>query len=99
MDKNTIMAKLKKNKDQIKGFGVKRLLLVGSYAYGTQKKESDIDFVVEFEKGRGSFDDYVHLHHALEDLFKKKIDIGEMRLLREELKPSILGGAHLEAEI
>ncbi|MBI2147159.1 nucleotidyltransferase domain-containing protein [Candidatus Woesearchaeota archaeon] len=99
MNKKGILLKLKKNKEAIKSFGVKRMLLVGSYAHSTQKKDSDIDLVIEFKKNRGSFDDYAHLHQFLEDLFKKKIDMGEISLLREELKPSIFGGGYLEAEI
>ena len=35
----------------------------------------------------------------LEDIFNKKIDLGEEHLLREELKESILGGIKIEAKI
>lgn len=94
-----IITSINKNSNVLRSFGVKRLLLIGSYARGEAKRDSDIDFVVEFKKGRGLFDDYACLLNFLEDLFKKDIDLGELRLLREELKPSILGGTYLEAEI
>ena len=64
-------------------------MLFGSYARNEGREDSDIDFLVEFEEGRGLFDDFVHLLHLLKDLFGKEIDMGEEHLLREELKPHI----------
>ena len=55
--------------------------------------------MVEFTKGRGLFDDFIGLHHLLEDLFNKKIDIGQPSLIREEIKESILEGKQIEARI
>ena len=80
-------------------FGVKRLTLVGSYAQGKANPKSDIDFLVEFEDGRGLFDDYIGALHFLEDLFHQKIDLGEKHLLRKELRSYILEGIKIEAEI
>ncbi len=99
LTKEKIIHKIEQNKDKIKSFGVTKLILFGSYVHGTQKENSDIDLLVEFDDGRGLFNDYVHLLHLLEDLFKKKIDLGEEKLLREELKPYILGGEKIEAKI
>src|SRR3989338_2829092 len=97
--KEEIIRKIENNKKAIKSFGVKKLILFGSYAAGRAKEESDIDFLVEFEKGRGLYDDYIHLQHFLESLFKKKIEIVKPALIREELKESILRGAQIEAQI
>ncbi len=99
MEKETIMKMVEQHPEKIKAFGVKKLTLIGSYAAGKQKKGSDIDFLVEFEEGRGLFDDYVHLLHFLEDLLGSKVDLGEPSLLREELKPYILEGKKGEARI
>ncbi len=99
LTKETIIAKIGQNKAAIKAFGVKRLVLFGSYASGEAHNASDIDFLVEFSKGRGLFDDFVHLLHFLEDIFGKKIDLGEEHLLREELRNNILGGSKVEAVI
>ena len=99
LTKEEIMKKIEQNKDKIRSFGVTKLTLIGSYAYGEQTKDSDIDFLVEFKKGRGLFDDYVHLLHFLEDLFKIEIDLGDQHLVRDELKEFILGGKKVEAKI
>ena len=95
----SIIKKIEQNKKIIKSFGVKKLILFGSYARNEAKADSDIDFLVEFEKGRGLFDDFIHLQHFLEDLFGKEIDLGKPSLVREELRENILGGKLIEAQI
>ena len=99
VNKTQILGKLEKNSSKIRSFGVYKLFLFGSYSTNDQKKMSDIDFIVEFKKGRGLFDDYMNLLHFLEDMFNKKIDLVEKHLIREELKPQILGGNKVEAKI
>lgn len=97
--KEKIIKEIEENKEKIKSFGVTKLVLFGSYASDMAKENSDIDFLVEFKKGRGLFDDYIHLLQFLRGLFNKEIDLGEKKLLREELKPYILGGDKIEARI
>jgi hypothetical protein len=99
LTKEHILETIYQNADTLRGFGVKKLILFGSYAKDEQKKDSDIDFLVEFEKKRGLFDDYIGLLHFLEDTFNKKIDLGKTHLLREELKNEILGGVLYATEI
>src|SRR3989338_4268309 len=99
LNKKDIMQEIENNRERIRAFGVAKLTLFGSYACEKQKKNSDIDFLVEFKPGRGLIDDYVHLLQFLEDIFHKKIDLGEEHLLRQELKEPILGGIKLEAKI
>ncbi|MBI1969311.1 nucleotidyltransferase family protein [Candidatus Woesearchaeota archaeon] len=94
-----IIRKIEEHREKIRQFGVKRLMLFGSHARNKASEESDIDFLVEFEKGRGLFDDYVHLLQFLQDTFRREIDLVEPGLIREELKPYILGGKKIEAKI
>lgn len=50
------------NKDSIKSFGVRHLNLFGSFAKDSGINEkSDIDFLVEFESGKKSFDNFMEL--------------------------------------
>ena len=99
LTKKLILKKLSENSKEIRSFGVKNLVLFGSYASGDQKKDSDVDFLVDFDKGRGLFDDYTDLLHFLENLFDKKIDLVKPQLVREELKESILEGEQYAAKI
>lgn len=99
LNKNIIIQKIEQNKEKIRSFGVKSITLVGSYARNKQKEHSDIDLVIEFQKGRGLFDDFIHLLHFLQDCFRKNIDLVEKSLIREELEPYLLGGDKIEAKI
>ena len=99
LNKEQIIKKIEQNRDKIKAFGAKKLILIGSYARNEANKDSDVDILVEFEKGRGLFDDYAHLLQFLQDLFKREIDLVKPSLIRKELKPFILGGKKIEAEI
>ena len=55
-----------------------------------EKKESDIDVLVEFEKGRKTFDNYMELKFFLEDLFNCKVDLVILESIKPDLKPYIL---------
>ena len=99
LKQNEIIRKIEENKKTIRAFGVRELILIGSYARGDAGKDSDIDFVVEFESGRGLFDDYVHLVQFLKDLLEKNVDMGDKHLIRKELLSAMLRGKKIEAKI
>ena len=79
------------NEAKIKGFGVRSLSLFGSCARGEQTPESDLDFVVEFE--RKSFDAYMDLKFLLEDLFGRPVDLVLSDGIKPRLRAAILGEA------
>lgn len=99
INKELILKTLNKNRLKIKEFGVKNIILFGSYARDEQNENSDIDFLVEFRKNRGNYDDYIKLMHFLEDIFNKKIDLIEKDYLREELKPYVFGDKIYETRV
>lgn len=68
-----IMSLLKKHNDILKKYKVKRIGLFGSYVRGEQKKQSDIDFLVEFEEP--TFDNFMDLIFYFEELFGRKIEL------------------------
>src|SRR4030043_219276 len=76
-----ILDMLRENQNILEKYKVKRIGLFGSYAKGNQKRESDIDLLVEFdmtafdENFRGLFDIFMDLSSYLENLFGKKVDI------------------------
>ncbi len=89
--KNKIMEKLKKHLPEIKTrFKVKEIGIFGSRIKGKAKKKSDIDILVEFEKGYKTFDNYMELKFYLEDIFGCKVDLVLRDALKESLKPYIL---------
>jgi predicted nucleotidyltransferase len=64
---------INKNSDILKKYGVKKLELFGSYVKGEQKNDSDIDFLVEFN--RPNFENFMDLVFFLEDLFGKRVEL------------------------
>ena len=44
---------------------LRAIFICNTVAAGQAKEDSDIDFLVEFKKGRGLFDDFIHLLHFL----------------------------------
>ena len=64
------MSLLKEHRDILKKYRVKRIGLFGSYVRGEQKRYSDIDFLVEFEKP--TFDNFMDLVFSLLKIFLAK---------------------------
>jgi len=85
MKSEKVMRLLGENLDKITRYGVRRIGLFGSYIRDEQTENSDIDILVEFEKNKKTFDNYMELKFFLEDLFECKIDL----VVREAIKPSL----------
>lgn len=73
LNREKIMSFLEENKAILKKYHVKRIGLFGSFFEGKQKKTSDVDFLVEFEKP--SFDNFMDLTEYFEDKLKRKVDL------------------------
>ncbi|AGL03924.1 nucleotidyltransferase family protein [Desulfoscipio gibsoniae] len=88
---NAILAKIETNMIKIKGFGVKKIGLFGSFARGEQNDTSDIDILVEFYQNHKTFDNYMDLKFYLEDLLNRKVDLVIAEAIKPDLKPNITG--------
>lgn len=82
-----ILSALKKNKNILRKYQVKKIGLFGSYARGTQKKDSDIDFLVDFKKP--TFDNFMDLAFFLEDLFNRKVELITKGNLSPYMRPYV----------
>lgn len=94
-----ILTKLEENKAILKKFGVKKIGLFGSYLRKEQKSTSDIDILVEFEKNKITFDNYMDLKFFLEDLFECKVDLVMKEAIKPDLKPYIIGSVKYAAGV
>jgi predicted nucleotidyltransferase len=90
LTRKTILAKLKKNKERLKGYGVKHIGLFGSYSRGNQAPGSDVDILVEFAAGKKTFDNFMELKFFLEQLFESEVDLVIAESIKPDLKPYIL---------
>ena len=74
--KNTILSVIRTHKPQLTLFGVNRIGLFGSYVRNEQQSQSDIDFLVDFEPEKETFDNFMNLYNYLEELFvNEKIEV------------------------
>ena len=73
--KNQIFDLLTQHQADIKAFGVARIGLFGSFARNQQNESSDIDLLVEFEEGKKTFKNLVHLNYFLQELSQRKVQL------------------------
>ncbi len=71
----------------LKKEGIKKAGIFGSYATGKQKKNSDIDILIEFD---GSLLDLIGIEIELKKILKKKVDMLTYRSINPLLKKRIL---------
>ena len=85
LSKNDIVKTIQENMKEIKDYGIERIGIFGSFARATQNNKSDIDILVEFEKGEKIFDNYMELKFYLERLLRRKVDL----VIKDAVKPRI----------
>lgn len=91
-DNKVISEVLKENKRNLQSqFHVTQIGIFGSYLRGEQTEESDIDILVEFEKGHKDLFNYLHLKNYLEGIFGKGVDLVIKEAVKPKLKDVILG--------
>lgn len=75
-------------------YKIKEIGIFGSYVRGEQKKQSDVDILVEFEETANlSLLDFIGLENRLSDILGIKVDLVE----KQTLKPRI--GKHVLEEV
>jgi len=88
--KTDILSIIQQNRKSIKTLGVKKLGLFGSFVREEQNKNSDIDLMVEFDKGKKTFDNFMQLSFLLEDLLGKKVELVTTNAMSPYIRPYIL---------
>ena len=83
-----IREELAKQKKKLEEFDVKSLMVFGSVARGENDKESDIDFLVEYNS-KINLAKFCGLARFLEKIFKRKVDLVRIKALRENLREEI----------
>lgn len=73
----------------LKSYKVKKAGIFGSYARGEQKKKSDVDILIELGEELSLFG-FIDFKNTLEKAIKKKIDLVEYGLIREEIRNQVL---------
>jgi len=86
MDAKQIERKLEEKRAYIKErFHISEIGVFGSFIRGEQTAGSDIDILVEFEKGHKDFFNYMGLKYYLEDLLGREVDL----VMKSAVKPRL----------
>ncbi len=88
MGRVDVVEAVRRRAPDIAKFGVRTLDLFGSVARDEARPDSDVDFLVRFDKP-ATFDCYMGLKLLLEDVLGRRVDLVTERALRPELRPSI----------
>jgi predicted nucleotidyltransferase len=81
-----VKSKLAEQKmDMRKTFHVKKIGIFGSFVQNKQTRRSDVDILVEFEKGHKDFFNYIRLKYHLEASLGRKVDL----VIKEAVKPRL----------
>ena len=89
MNATEIRTLIQKNRDALRKFGVIELGLFGSHARGEAGDDSDIDFLVVFERGKKTFDNFMDLHEYLEGMYHKKVDLVTPESVSKYIRPYV----------
>ena len=71
-------------------YGIVELGLFGSFARDQQSNRSDVDILVEFEPGKKSFDNFMHLAFFLEQQLGRRVELVTPESLSPHIGPYIL---------
>ncbi|HET7896971.1 MAG TPA: nucleotidyltransferase domain-containing protein [Flavisolibacter sp.] len=90
-NKEMLLHRLLSRKEKIRSFGVSRLGIFGSFVSGTSiRSDSDVDFFVEFEKDKKTFDNFMDLSFYLEELLGRRVELITPQSLNKYIGPKIL---------
>lgn len=73
----------------VRKYSVRKIGIFGSYVRGEQKKRSDIDVLVEYNRIPDLFE-FINLERYLQRRLRKKVDLVRKAAIRPELKGRIL---------
>jgi predicted nucleotidyltransferase len=88
--KHDVATALRQHRDAIRGLGVKRLGLFGSFVRGQQRPDSDVDLLVEFEPAQKTFDHFMALCFLLEEVLRRRVELVTSESLSPYIRPHVL---------
>jgi len=94
MDRQTVIATLKKHQAELQRKGVQHAALFGSVAQGDSGPRSDMDIMIDLDpEARLGVHDYVGLKDFIAGLFDGPVDVVSRDGLKPYLKPAALTDA------
>lgn len=92
-DKKTIIRLLQQSRSKLQELGVVKMSLFGSFLTGNFTSDSDVDFLVEFDPDKKTYDNFIELSLFLESLLGRKVELVTPQALSPHIGPYILSQA------
>ena len=92
MTREAVLETLRAHFDELGRFGVRSISLFGSFVRDEAGPESDVDLLVELERGTTLFD-FVELKDRLEESLARPVDLTTPDALKKQLRDAILAEA------
>ena len=91
LSKREIIDGIKDNRGLLGQYGVKKIGLFGSFSKNLQRKDSDIDLLVDFYPDQETFDNLMAIYDIIENIFKyHKVEIATKNGLSKHIGSYIL---------
>lgn len=88
--KQELLDRLQACGPKLRGFGVRRLGLFGSFVRDEANADSDVDFLIDFSPPEKTFDNFMDLAFFLEDLLGRRVELVTTESLSPYIGPYIL---------
>lgn len=85
-----VFSALVKNRDKLKNLGVDKLGIFGSFTENQQNRDSDVDLLVEFSKGKKNYKNFINTANLVESILDRKIDLVTPESLSKYIGPHII---------
>jgi hypothetical protein len=90
LTKTDVLRLITEHQHQIRALGVKRCGVFGSFVRDQPAEESDVDILVEFEAGKKTFFNFMHLVFLFEEVFEREVDVVTLESLSPYIGPHIM---------
>jgi uncharacterized protein len=89
-DSDSILKVITAHHSQLKAYGVNKIGLFGSYLGKEVRHDSDIDLLVDIQKDKKTFRNFMSLSYFLEEMLHNKVDLITVQSLSPHIGPHIL---------
>jgi predicted nucleotidyltransferase len=90
LTKEDILSVLRQSQVRLSSLGVKSIGLFGSFVRGDASLQSDVDILVEFDRDKRTFDNFIDTCFLLEELLRRKVELVTVDSLSPYIKPYVL---------
>ena len=90
LTKEDIIRLLRQSKAKLISFGVKSIGLFGSFVRGESSSQSDVDILVEFDRDKRTYDNFIDTCFFLEELFDHKVEVVTRDSISPYIEPYVL---------